>query len=277
MNRRAFLKRSGAAALLPLCPRGLLAGSAFRRRRPSDADWPSKEAWKRLNDAVGGNLISIDFPLIACTRPESPTCKDLFEDLRNPYYIGDQAGVTQTLGWVDAWATKPSVYAVAATNAGDVAAAVNFARENDLRLVVKGGGHSYQGTSNAPDSLLIWTRHMRDIRIHADFIPRGCEGTHGPQRAVTLGAGTIWMQAYTPSPQRAAHTFKAAAARQLAWQGSFKAGASVVFQSTTDLLRRHYLKRKLSRLTARYERQTSARIRICFGRSKEAEEAASAR
>ena len=39
----------------------------------------------------------------------------------------------------------------------DVIAAVNFARENNLRLVVKGGGHSYQGTSNAADSLLIWT------------------------------------------------------------------------------------------------------------------------
>jgi len=39
----------------------------------------------------------------------------------------------------------------------DVVAAVNFARDNNLRLVVKGGGHSYQGTSNAPDSLLIWT------------------------------------------------------------------------------------------------------------------------
>ncbi len=51
-------------------------------------------------------------------------------------------------------------YAVAARNAADIAAAVNFARENHLRLVVKGGGHSYQGTSNAPDSLLIWTRHM---------------------------------------------------------------------------------------------------------------------
>ena len=25
-------------------------------------------------------------------------------------------------------------------------------------FVVKGGGHSYQGTSNAPDSLLVWTR-----------------------------------------------------------------------------------------------------------------------
>ena len=73
---------------------------------------------------------------------------------------------------------------------------MNFARENNLRLVVKGGGHSYQGTSNAPDSLLIWTRHMNDIAMHPDFVPQGCEHTLQPQPAVTLGAGTIGMQAY---------------------------------------------------------------------------------
>jgi FAD/FMN-containing dehydrogenase len=73
---------------------------------------------------------------------------------------------------------------------------VNFARENDLRLVIKGGGHSYQGTSNAPDSLLIWTRHMNDIAMHTAFVPQGCEPTLQPQPAVTLGAGTLWMQAY---------------------------------------------------------------------------------
>lgn len=197
MNRRVFLKRSGAAALLPLSSRGLFAPSAFRRQRPSDAGWPSKEAWKRLNNAVGGNLLPVDFPLAACTSgPDSAECKELFKSLKNPYYIGDQPGVTQTLGWVDAWATKPSVYAVAARNAGDIAAAVNFARKNNLRLVVKGGGHSYQGTSNAPDSLLIWTRHMNDVTMHGDFVPQGCPGTHAPRRAVTLGAGTIWMQAY---------------------------------------------------------------------------------
>ena len=123
-------------------------------------------------------------------------CKTLFENLKNPYYIGDQPGLTQTLGWVDAWATKPSVYAVAARNAQDIAAAVNFARKHNLRLVVKGGGHSYQGTSNAPDSLLIWTRHMHDITMHTGFVPQGCKGSHASQRAVTLGAGTIWMQAY---------------------------------------------------------------------------------
>lgn len=100
------------------------------------------------------------------------------------------------MGWVDAWSTKPSVYAVAARSAADIAAAVNFARENDLRLVVKGGGHSYQGTSNAPDSLLIWTRFMHDVTMHAAFVPTGCERTVQPQPAVTIGAGTIGMQAY---------------------------------------------------------------------------------
>jgi hypothetical protein len=197
MNRRTFLKRSGAASLLPIWSRGLFSDSGFRRVRPTDAGWPSKEAWKRLNDTVGGNLIPVDFPMQACTAaPATAQCTELFKSLKNPYYIGDQPGVTQTLGWVDAWATKPSVYAVAARNAEDIVAGVNFARENNLRLVVKGGGHSYQGTSNAPDSLLIWTRHMHDVTIHNNFVPQGCGGRPTSQRAVTLGAGAIWMHAY---------------------------------------------------------------------------------
>jgi len=169
----------------------------MRRVRPSDPGWPSKAAWKRLDDAVGGNLTPVDFPINACTSsPDSADCKELFTNLKNPYYIGDSPGVTQTLGWVDAWATKPSAYAVAARNADDIAAAVNFARENNLRLVVKGGGHSYQGTSNAPDSLLIWTRRMHDVTVQTDFVPQGCRGVIAPQRAVTVGSGTIWLQAY---------------------------------------------------------------------------------
>ena len=102
--------------------------------------------------------------------------------------------LTQTTGWVDAWTSTPSVYAVAARETGDVVAAVNFARENHLRLVVKGGGHSYLGTSNAPDSLLIWTRFMDGIALHDAFVAQGCSGP--PQPAVTVGAGAIWMHAY---------------------------------------------------------------------------------
>jgi FAD/FMN-containing dehydrogenase len=139
----------------------------------------------------------VDWPLSAYrANPESSAGKQFSENIRNPYYIGDQPGLTQTLGWVDAWASQPSVYAVAATNAQDIAEAVRFAAQYDLRLVVKGGGHSYQGTSNAPESLLIWTRHMQDITLHPAFVPQGCAGILAPQPAVTAGAGAIWMQAY---------------------------------------------------------------------------------
>jgi FAD/FMN-containing dehydrogenase len=58
-------------------------------------------------------------------------------------------GLTQTLGWVGAWTSRPSVYAVEAKSTAAVVAAVNFARTHKLRLIVKGGGHSYQRTSNA--------------------------------------------------------------------------------------------------------------------------------
>jgi FAD/FMN-containing dehydrogenase len=197
LNRRGFLKVSGAVSLSRLWERAAFASRAIHRVRPSDPGWPSKEAWRRLNDAVGGNLIRVDFPMDACkSSPPSADCKTLFTDLKNPYYIGDNPGITQTLGWIDAWTSKPSVYAVAARNADDIAAAVSFARENNLRLVIKGGGHSYQGTSNAPDSLLIWTRHMHDVTMQDNFVARNCESTQAPQRAVTVGSGAIWLQAY---------------------------------------------------------------------------------
>ena len=204
MDRRTFLKQSAKGPILSalaartglFCPPAF-ASSTFRRRRPSDANWPSKAAWKTFNDEVDGNLIPVEFPIDACMQDVgSAGCKSLIANIKNPYYVGDQPGLTQTLGWVDAWFSKPSVFAVAARNSNHVAAAVRFARENDLRLVVKGGGHSYQGTSNAPDSLLIWTRHLHDVTINEKFVAQGSETKQPPQRAVSCGSGTIWMQAY---------------------------------------------------------------------------------
>ena len=81
-------------------------------------------------------------------------------------------------------------------SAADVAAAVTFARRHNLRLVVKGGGHSYLGGSNAADSLLVWTHPMREIEVHDAFVPQGCAGHAPPSPAVTLGAGCSWIEAY---------------------------------------------------------------------------------
>jgi FAD/FMN-containing dehydrogenase len=146
---------------------------------------------------VGGRLTRVQSPLATCREaPTSQASREVLANLKNPFYLGEQPALTQALGWVDAWACEPSTFAVAAVKTQDVVAAVNFARENNLRLVVKGGGHSYQGTSCAPDSLLIWTRAMNDVVLHDAFVPRGCSGKVPPQPAASVGAGAVWMQAY---------------------------------------------------------------------------------
>ena len=126
----------------------------------------------------------------------SEACAYLAKEIKNPYYLGDEVGLTQTLGWVGAWTSRPSVYAVVAKSAADVSAAVNFARTHNLRLVIRGGGHSYQGTSNAADSLLIWTRSMEAVVLHDAFVGSDCEGRAQPQAAVSIEAGVIWGRVY---------------------------------------------------------------------------------
>ena len=196
MNRRHFLASCAAAPFAGgLSPPAWANERPLSRVRSGQPGWPSPAQWDGLRQRVGGRLIDVRSPLQACTDPAGKAaCDDLFKELKNPYFIGDDVGLTQTTGWVDAWTYQPSAYAVAAENAADVAAAVDFARDNNLRLVVKGGGHSYLGRSNAPDSLLIWTRHMNAITLHDSFVARGC--TAPPQPAVSLGAGVIWGQAY---------------------------------------------------------------------------------
>lgn len=205
MNRRKFVKSAsvlsaisiGSSSLLAFSEKTFLQANKFRRARPGDHKWPSKESWEQLNKLVNGNLTKLESPMVACKiSPGSEGCKEVFKGLKNPYYIGDNPALTQTAGWLDAWNSVPSVYAVAAKNTTDVVAAVNFARENNLRLVVKGGGHSYQGTSNSADSLLIWTRAMNNIVLHDDFVAEGCAGKQAPQPAVTIEAGAMWLQAY---------------------------------------------------------------------------------
>ena len=172
-----------------------IAPSVFRRSRPGDPSWPSAAQWGELNAKVSGQLVQVRSPLHACrSAPQSAECAALFRGLKNPWYIGDNVALTQTSGWVDAWTSAPSSYAVAAGSTADVAAAVNFARTHRLRLVVKGGGHSYQGTSNAADLLLVWTRPMNRIEIHDAFVGQGC--SDAPRPAVSIGAGAVWLHAY---------------------------------------------------------------------------------
>ena len=192
MDRREFLS---SLALTPLMSVVATPARHHRARvRPGDPGWPTVAEWEKLKSAVGGRLIKLESPLAACKpTPSAPACTTVLRNLQNPYYISDEPAYTQASGYLDAWTSAPSAYAVAAESTADVVAAVNFAREKNLRLVVKGGGHSYLGTSSSPDSLLIWTHRMNKITLHDSFVASGCKTT---RPAVTIESGAVWMHAY---------------------------------------------------------------------------------
>jgi len=198
MHRRKLLKSVAALPLLALAPPLIAAAPApLRRVRPGDPAWPNAADWRALDEAVGGALLEVRSLFSACASDGgSVGCRDVLANIENPFYIGDQPAGTQVSGWLDAWTPAPSAYAVKARNSADVAAAINFARQRQLRLAVKGGGHSYQGTSSAPDSLLIWLRAMNQVTVHDAFVPAGCAGKVSPVPAVSAGAGAMWIDLY---------------------------------------------------------------------------------
>jgi hypothetical protein len=87
------------------------------------------------------------------------------------------------------------VYSVAATEVRHVQAAINFARENNIRLSIKSTGAGYALGEQQPNSILIWMSNYRRYTtegIIEDF--RACGSSHGP--ALKVGGGETWGQVF---------------------------------------------------------------------------------
>ena len=61
--------------------------------------------------------------------------------------------------------------------AEDAQAAVNFARQKNLRLVIKNTGHDYLGRSTGRGGFLLWTHHLKDKAYNAAFVLQGGPST----------------------------------------------------------------------------------------------------
>lgn len=74
-------------------------------------------------------------------------------------------------------------YAVDASGPEDVAATIIFAKQHNIRLVIRNTGHDYLGRSTGAGSLAVWTHHMKDIEI-LDYEDQFYDG-----KAMKVGAG----------------------------------------------------------------------------------------
>ena len=105
MQRRSLLSYTGMIAFgatLAEPPAAATSGPAqFRRVRPSDPAWPSAATWETLNQSAGGNLFKVQPLLASCVNPNSAECQNVFEAVKNPYYVAiSLPGRRPPAGWM---------------------------------------------------------------------------------------------------------------------------------------------------------------------------------
>lgn len=83
------------------------------------------------------------------------------------------------------------VYAVNISNVGQIQLAINFARNANLRLVIKNTGHCYLGKSSGAGALSIWTHNLKDITFYEHLAIAGYAGP-----ALKVGAGVTVREVY---------------------------------------------------------------------------------
>ncbi len=112
---------------------------------------------------------------------EGSLVEDLRARLRGRVLSPGDAGYDEARGvWNGMFDRRPSLIA-RAERVADVINAVDFARENDLLLAVRGGGHNVAGTAVADGGLVIDLSAMKGIRVDPERRTVHAEG------GVTIG------------------------------------------------------------------------------------------
>ena len=146
---------------LGLAAAGIHGSHPHCKATPSSHGWPSESQWSALNYTLSGQLLKPSPPGAVC-HPGQPTfnlasCpvvqagwKTSVWHTHNPVSVIENNWANDTCLPIP---TDPCsgegypIYVVNATCAEDVKKGVDFARENNVRLIVKGTGHDYLGRS----------------------------------------------------------------------------------------------------------------------------------
>jgi hypothetical protein len=179
----------------------------------------------------GDRLLPVQLPVQA--HLAGPNRVAALPRLRNPYWIEDEPGGYHTAGWLGAYEPACSTCAVAVETSADIAAAVRFARDRGVRLAIKGTGRDYLGRSRAGGSLLVWTHGMREVTVHDAFTPAGAPAGEDAIPAVTVGAGTRWLEAYRAVTARGRHIQGGGCLTVRRLAGSRRAAGSAACPGTT--------------------------------------------
>jgi FAD/FMN-containing dehydrogenase len=167
MKRRAFCEMSliaGAAASLPI---GRLLSAPSTSSKPEAADL-------RAVKLSGADAII-----------ERAAVQDLRASLNGPLFSVGQEGYDGARRVWNGMIDKHPALIARCADVADVVRAVTFARERELLLAVRGGGHSFPGYSTCDGGLVIDLSSMNSVQVHA------------PTRTAYVGGGARGMDVDT--------------------------------------------------------------------------------
>ncbi|MFF8269986.1 FAD-binding protein [Streptomyces sp. NPDC016562] len=140
----------------------------------------------------------------------------LREDLAGDVFAPDDPGYDEARTVFNAMIDRRPAVIAQCESSADVVTAVRFARELDLKIAVRGGGHSVAGMSLCDGGLVVDLRRMHEVTVHPaaravhveggatmSHLDRACEpyalATTGGRASTTgvggfvLGGGTGWL------------------------------------------------------------------------------------
>ncbi|KIL58058.1 hypothetical protein M378DRAFT_87000 [Amanita muscaria Koide BX008] len=180
--------------------------------------WPSSSDFSGLSSQLSQPLIRPTPPASACYPPSNPSgnCTDAITHLPDGPFRSNIPGAMQNInfesftfdnGTIDACYYNFTlgvpcdqgnipILGVDARTVADVQATVKFAAKHYLRLVVKNTGHDYLGRSMGRGGFMLWTHNLKNISYDGAFVPNGAPSGSQQYKALTIGAGVQWHDAY---------------------------------------------------------------------------------
>src|SRR5919198_962898 len=104
------------------------------------------------------------------------TPADLRDRIRGETITGEDPGYDEARRVYNAMIDRRPRVIVRPADAGDVATAVNYARESDLPVAIRGGGHSVPGFGTGDDAVVIDLAGMQRVDVDPDKRTARAEG-----------------------------------------------------------------------------------------------------
>ncbi|KAJ3042004.1 hypothetical protein HDV00_008295 [Rhizophlyctis rosea] len=178
-----------------------------------DACWPKAAKWTSLNSTVEGALERVVPDLAVCFKEfegksyyDADKCKIETDLWANQFYQVNKTVENLWTYWTNTTCvppTNPNItntctlgylprYVIKATKPQHIKAGVDFARQNNVRLVIRNTGHDFMGRSAGYGSLAINTHNFKSIKFVRKYSGPG----NWKGGAVTVGAGVEVKEVY---------------------------------------------------------------------------------